>query len=241
MPDFGAQVGEPWASDLVKELYNETVTLDRRLDHLLLSIQKSPWNLGEFLRVLFSSPIPGLSRSQKHSQMVSQFLQGRSTIKAPDIVELMYSSRDSTPKEVRATRTVGRPAAERRDPESMARWQLREWAVKKVEDIVDAEAEKIASKEGGFRVSREEMTWDFVHRFSLANVVGVLENNGPTLLRLLVAAAIPAGGQRVLRFHPDDVGSAAAASAPYLTYFSRPVSFGSGYNRRDPWVASLML
>lgn len=43
------------------------------------------------------------------------------------------------------TRTVGRPVAERCSHESMARWQLREWAVRKVEDIVDAEAEQIVS------------------------------------------------------------------------------------------------
>lgn len=77
MPEFGIQVGEPWASDLVKESYNEALTPDRQFDRILLNIQKSPWTLGDFLRVLFSSQTDGLSRSKKHGQMVSQFLQGR--------------------------------------------------------------------------------------------------------------------------------------------------------------------
>lgn len=70
-----------------------------------------------------------------------------------------------------------------------ARWQLREWAIQKVEGFVDQEAAKISSKEGGFYLTKKQTTWDFIQKFTLANVASTLE--GPVLLRLLVAMAIP--------------------------------------------------
>jgi hypothetical protein len=95
-----AAVREAWAPDLVKETYSEISPPDRQLDCILLTIQKSPWTLGNFLHVLFSSPMEGLFRSPKHGQMVSQFLQGCLTTCTKDIVELIYRSRDSAPKPV---------------------------------------------------------------------------------------------------------------------------------------------
>jgi hypothetical protein len=76
------------------------------------------------------------------------------------------------------------------------------------------------SKEGGLRVPQEQLAWDFVHQFSVASVVGILEKKGPVLLRLLIAVAIPAGGQRIMCLHPDYASSEGATSVPYFTYFS---------------------
>jgi hypothetical protein len=50
-------------------------------------------NLGDFLAVLFQPRIPGEKdlRTKRHRAAVSAFLQGTSTIKMCDIIELLYN------------------------------------------------------------------------------------------------------------------------------------------------------
>ena len=64
------------------------------LEQVLKLIQAKNWTLGTFLCDLFS--VPKVQKKdgnlQTQTQMVSIFLQGRSKIKAPDIVEMMYAS-----------------------------------------------------------------------------------------------------------------------------------------------------
>jgi len=82
------------------------------LEQVLKLIQAKNWTLGTFLYDLFS--VPKVQKKdgnpQIQTQMVSIFLQGRSKIKAPDIVEMMYASRYSAPKAVRSS--ANRPANE---------------------------------------------------------------------------------------------------------------------------------
>jgi len=59
-------------------------------------MQKVSGSLGEFLQELFWHPSignkeKGSVQSQKHSQMVAKFLQGRSKVKAEEIVDLIYN------------------------------------------------------------------------------------------------------------------------------------------------------
>jgi hypothetical protein len=69
------------------------------LEQVLKLTQAKNWTLGTFLYDLFS--VPKVQKKdgnpQTQTQMVSIFLQGRSKIKAPDIVEMMYASRYSAP------------------------------------------------------------------------------------------------------------------------------------------------
>lgn len=236
--DIGIQVGKPWAEDLVKEKYMETPNDDRELDRLLKGVKKSPWSLGGFLQVLFRSRTgEEPKRSPLHRATVSRFLKGQSDVKAEDIVEFMYSNRDSAPKAAR-TRTADKPASEksRSDPKPMARWSLKEWAIQKVERIVDKEAKEISGKKGGLHLSNEEVTWEFIHNFSLGTVMGVAQEKGPTLLRLLAAAAIPFASPKTAIF---SLFSKTDETPPfYATYFSRPIFTGSGHNRQDPFVVS---
>lgn len=234
MPDVEIQVGKSWAPQLVKEDHLAQPTDARELDRLLKSIQKSPWTLGEFLKVLFTIPSRDEEgRSQIHSQMVSQFLGGRSSIKAEEVVELMYSSKDSAPKAVR-TMSTDRPASSKKRPDAkpMARWQLKEWAIKKVEGYVDKEATEISGKGGGFHLSAEETTWDFLHMFSLASAVTLIADKGPTLLRILIAAAIPLKKRARNGTFPSIPGMS------YATYFVDFIFGGSGSNRQNPFVVS---
>ena len=77
------------------------------LEQVLKLIQAKNWTLGTFLCDLFS--VQKVQKKdgnpQTQTQMVSIFLQGRSKIKAPDIVEMMYASRYSVPKAVRSSAT----------------------------------------------------------------------------------------------------------------------------------------
>jgi len=72
--------------------------------------------------------------------MVSIFLGGKTAVGAAKIAEMMYVHRYSKPKAMRTSQN--RPAHEviREDGNNMAQGKLREWAIKIVEEIVDAEA-----------------------------------------------------------------------------------------------------
>jgi hypothetical protein len=114
--------------------------------------------------------------------------------------------------------------------------ETREWAIQKVNEIVDCLAAKIASKEGGLRVSGKQLTWDFVHQFPVAAVVGILEEKGLVLLRLPQLQYLPAHNTLSLCTPMISV-----QTMPPLHCFSHPLSSGSGYERRDPFVVSLLL
>jgi len=129
------------------------------LEQVLKLIQAKNWTLGTFLCDLFSvlKVQKKDGNPQAQTQMVSILLQGRSKIKAPDIVEMMYASRYSAPKAVRSS--ANRPANEvKRPDEKKARWGLQQWAIRKVEKIVDREAELMSSKEGGLHQPQEWAT-----------------------------------------------------------------------------------
>ena len=68
---------------------------------------------------------------------------------------------------------------------------IQEWATKKVEGLVDKEAQAVSSKEGGLHLLKDGSDWQFVHNFSLGNLMASVEKTAPTILRLLTAAAIP--------------------------------------------------
>jgi hypothetical protein len=214
----------------------ELIAPDQRepdMNFVLDNAQKVSGSLGEFLRDVFSVPPrkePG--RSQKHAQMVSRFLQGRSAVKAEEIVELMYEHHDSAPKAARET--AERPASDaiRPDEKPMARWNIREWAIKTIEGIVHKEADTVSSKAGGLHLPKEEATWEFFHNFSFGNVMSVVQTKAPTLIRVLTAAAIPPKKQREMS-DPLEAGT-------FANHFSKPVSPGSGNNRRDPLVVSVL-
>ncbi|KAJ7652478.1 hypothetical protein DFH06DRAFT_1331105 [Mycena polygramma] len=221
--DQGVQAGEPWAEVLIKETYNEVLTDDRRFDRILLRIKRGGWSIGRFLEKLFTIPKQTeLSRSRRHAAVVSSFLGGSGgpggkyeTVKPDEVVELMYSSRDSTPKAT--CQTPGQTAEkEDRDPSGMARALLSEWAIRKVEGYVSTSAAEISSKDGGFHLRKEQTTWEFIHGFSLAKAILPIELKAGVLLRILAAAALPPLLSEKLR-------PSAANPSPYSSHLSRPV------------------
>jgi hypothetical protein len=76
------------------------------MDSILLDPQRVSGSLGEFLRDLFQYPSKGRNmgpeRSQRHTQMVAKFLQGRTNLKAEDIVDLIYRHPEAVPKAARS-------------------------------------------------------------------------------------------------------------------------------------------
>ncbi|KAJ7119268.1 hypothetical protein C8R43DRAFT_1137151 [Mycena crocata] len=237
--DQGIQVGEPWAEDLLKVHYHPVNTQDRKFDFILLDIKRGGWSLGRFLGRLFVKPHPSqLSRSPRHAETVSSFLNGKKSgfnvLNAADIAELMHSNPDSAPKPTRRTpKTPAKATKEEEeppDPKKMARHLLSEWAIQKY--IGEASAE-ISGKEGGFHLSKEATTWDFIHGFSLAKAMLPLEKKRSVLLRMLAAAALPAALSSAMR--PSEMNP-----TPYFSHLFRPARSGSGSNRRDPLVIILI-
>jgi hypothetical protein len=207
------------------------------MDTVLLDMQKVSGSLGEFLQELFRHPSRGNKdkgsvRSQKHSQMVVKFLQGRSKVKAEEIVDLIYNHPEAVPKTARSNASQPASAVLRPDKEPMARWRIREWAISLVAKIVSKEAEVMASKEGGLHLSKEQVNWQFVHQFSFGKVMATVEDKAPTLLRVLTAAAIS----------PKKAADNSVTETPewesYTEHFSKPVPSGSGNNKRDPFVVN---
>ncbi|KAI0038909.1 hypothetical protein FA95DRAFT_1550988 [Auriscalpium vulgare] len=164
--------------------------------------------------------------------MLSWFLRGQSEVKACDIAELMYSCRYSRPKMVRNTAARRASSVLRADPKPMAWWGLREWAISKAEELINAEAKAVSSKHGGFHLPDKSATWDFMHGFSMESVLQTLEAKGPTLLRLLAAAAIRPKA-RILSTPPPD-------GASYAVYLTKPIATGTGHNRRNPFIIVLV-
>ena len=88
-------------------------TSPANMDTILSDMQHVSGSLGEFLRDLFQHPHKsnkdkGPARSQRHIQMVLKFLQGRSGIKAEEIVDLIYNHPEAVPQ---YTSHFGRSAA----------------------------------------------------------------------------------------------------------------------------------
>jgi hypothetical protein len=137
------------------------------IEEVLRLIQQKKWTLGAFLEDLFT--IPEMKKKdgnpQTQTQMVSIFLQGQSKVKAQDIAELMHTSWYSAPKAIRDSVNRRASEAKRSDKTKMARWGLQEWAINKVEKIVESEAETVSSKVGGFHLADKEATWDFALNF----------------------------------------------------------------------------
>ena len=73
--------------------------------------------------------------------MVSKFLQGRSGIKAEEIVDLIYNHPEAVPKAARSNASCPASAVHRPNKEPMARWQIKEWAVRLVEKVINKEAQ----------------------------------------------------------------------------------------------------
>jgi len=67
--------------------------------------------------------------SQKHSQMVAKFLQGRSKVKAEEIVDLIYNHPEAIPKAARSNALRPASAVLHPDKEPVAWWKIGEWAV----------------------------------------------------------------------------------------------------------------
>ncbi|KAF8961931.1 hypothetical protein BDZ97DRAFT_1920836 [Flammula alnicola] len=61
MPEIDIQVGEPWAEDLQKETYSETVAKDVHFDRILLKVRMGPLqHLDEFLRFMITDSLTEL-------------------------------------------------------------------------------------------------------------------------------------------------------------------------------------
>jgi hypothetical protein len=139
--------------------------------------------------------------------MVSAFFRESQKVKA------RYSHRLSAPIAVRKldnrlVSDVVRPALE-----PMARWGLQQWAVEKVEKFVDQEASEGSSKEGVFHLKDKDASWNF---FSMSKALSVFELKGPTILRLLIAGAMPEDERPKHQLVDSEAAPDSPASPPSL-------------------------
>ncbi|GBE83773.1 hypothetical protein SCP_0508290 [Sparassis crispa] len=184
------------------------------LEAILKLIQQRRWTLGSFLQAVFTEPAAGDKNiSQVRLQMVAHFLSDRSTIQAQDIAELMYSSKHSALTGSRTASMLPANIVEGSKQAKMARSRLQEWAIQKVEDVVNLEAEEVSGKGNGFHLKNSNATWDFVLNFSLKNILLLVEKRGPTILRLLVACAMPPGRRPVRQPQPVALAAHGASTA----------------------------
>ena len=232
-----AETTEPLIPAPMKEDKKLSASVENahKLDAILAFIQDQNWSIGHFLYHAFANPQHGDHRNSSiRTAMISKFLKGNSTIKAQDIVKAMYVNKYSTPKAARTSRNRPASAVKRSDAQEMAQWGLREWAIKIVEEIVDKESKELASKSGGFHLLNREVSWNYLHEFSLESFLVAAEKKGPTFLRLLVAAAIPAHKRP-----PTTLAcSTTQSSMSYASHFSQKTPSGSGKSRRDPLLVS---
>jgi hypothetical protein len=56
--------------------------------------------------------------------------------------------------------------------------KLHDWAIKKVEDRVDQEA-SVVSSDLQMHARMRHLTWDFIHNFSFASVIGIVQKAPP--------------------------------------------------------------
>jgi len=121
---------------------------------------------------------------------------------------------------------------------NMAQGKLQEWAIKIVEELVDAEAKVMSAKETGFHLNKEEQTWEFIQTFSVGEFVKVAEEKGPTLLRIMMVAGIPyesrAQALQCLYVHNEPM----AANQESESVQTAPT--GSGSNKQNCLIVSYM-
>jgi len=150
------------------------------MDELLVKIQKYKWSLGTFLKDLFADGENGLYNSSTRTQMVSKFLGGHAGVEVQEIVELMYTHKYSRLKKSRASQNHPARDAENADLKLKVQRRLQEWAIEKVEGMVDVEAVAMSGKDMEFQLDEAQNSWEFLHTFSMSKFMAIAEERGPT-------------------------------------------------------------
>ncbi|KAJ6511068.1 hypothetical protein C8R45DRAFT_1068877 [Mycena sanguinolenta] len=114
-------------------------------------------NVGKFLAVLFHPRIRGQKdlRTKPHRQAVAAFLQGRSSVKMAQVIELLYNHHKSRPKKNDSDQYLAGFSAHRPLSEiKCARPCLSSWATRLVGDHAYYRVNKLAQKQRGSRNRR---------------------------------------------------------------------------------------
>ncbi|TFY73277.1 hypothetical protein EWM64_g10735 [Hericium alpestre] len=155
----------------------------QEINLILHDLEEHGWNcLGSFIKDVLALPNPKRKdfREQYHIQKVVAFLgpttNAQSLVKADEIAEIMYSHRYSFPKAAHNSKNRTAAEAKRPDRAKMAQGLLEEWAVKKVESIVSAEADSASSKDIGFHLRDRFATWDSILHFSMTGILSMVKS-----------------------------------------------------------------
>lgn len=204
------------------------------LEEVCKLISRHKWNVGTFQADLFAHTKKNDPRNTPvRTAMVAAHLGGRTKVHAGHTMKLQLTHPYSKPKAVRKSKNRDASAVKRPDETKMARWHMREVAIEEVVDIVDKEAEKTASKEGGFHLETKKRSWAFVYAFTMSYMLKLTERSAPTILRLVLAVAF---GKKK-RPQPEILEDGSRTYAAYVTD-DRPLEGGKGKNRHDPWMVS---
>ena len=145
-----------------------------------MKIQKHKWSLGTFLRDLFADGENSVYNSLTRTQMVSKFLGGHVGVEVEKIIEPMYMHKYSRLKKSCALQNHPVCNAENVDLKLKAQQRLQEWAIEKVEEMVDVEAVAMSGKDMEFQLDEAQNSWEFLHTFSMSKFMAIAEERGPT-------------------------------------------------------------
>ncbi|KAF8145003.1 hypothetical protein K438DRAFT_1630871 [Mycena galopus ATCC 62051] len=108
-------------------------------------------NLGDFLRILFHPRIRGETdkRTRTHRQAVAAFLQGRSTFKMADLIDLLYNHNKSRPKKTNPDHAAAFSSVKPLSEIGCARPCLSAWATRLVGNHAYYRVGKLARKGTG--------------------------------------------------------------------------------------------
>ncbi|KAJ6478884.1 hypothetical protein C8R45DRAFT_1076622 [Mycena sanguinolenta] len=113
-------------------------------------------NLGEFLQVLFRPRVRGHKdpRTPRHRHVVAAFLQGRTSVKITDIIDLLYNHNKSRPKKTHPDHLTAFSTEQPLNEILCARPCLSSWAMRLVGDHAYFRVGKLAQKKRGGRSRR---------------------------------------------------------------------------------------
>lgn len=158
------------------------------VEDFLLVLKSHGLTLGEFLVLLFSRGDQlEDSRSHSHATYVSMFLKGHSTVKPDELVQMIYTHRDSAPM---ATRGNSKAAQNPKDGSGWARALLLKWAVKLVIATIRQETDQLNDVKTSILRSSKAFSWN--ETFELTSKAPHRnQRHTPILLRILLPASTP--------------------------------------------------
>ncbi|KAJ3765120.1 hypothetical protein FB446DRAFT_655696 [Lentinula raphanica] len=233
----------------------EDVTVEQKLKVIFNCMFVAGFSgLGAFLYSLFQRDVH--FQNQSVSQTISHFLSGKSLIcseRPLSIVKLIYEHpksqihHDRIPEQPNfAVPRYAMPPSSRPSTslepakENSTRNSILDWAVQRVVEHVDREAELLTTLEGISKGSREKITWDRVMNWSMTHNQETFARKAPVLFLLITTVAVSQRQRRKLEAKSvaaskdDDDSDKSSDEDVGMPWMQRLLA----ESKRDPWMGS---